>query len=237
MGEYFDIVTKRRIQKVIYSSQWKNGKPVDRDGISHMFKYMNLEQYEDTLNNIVFDENKGIKNLNERLQEEYTLSYMLDMESKDSNALLNINKLTNPFEYKLNIERNNETNYRNIDLVETFNYLLGLHVEQISAKESYNYDGETIEKYDGGQYIFKRVEGKLRDNKKVLIVWRNLTDDIKTDNDVLNAYFDKKDITLDEYDYVYINGDNTIAINNYSNDKVKLIDEEFKILMFDVENI
>ena len=61
--------------------------------------------------------------------------------------------------------------------------------------------------------------------------------DIKTDNDVLNAYFDKKDITLDEYDYVYINGDNTIAINNYSNDKVKLIDEEFKTLMFDVENI
>ncbi|WP_290459719.1 DNA methyltransferase [Romboutsia ilealis] len=237
MGEYFNIVTKPRIQKAIYSSQWKNGKPVDRDGISHMFKYMNLEQYEDTLNNIVFDENKGIKNLNERLQEEYTLSYMLDMESKDSNALLNINKLTNPFEYKLNIERNNETNYRNIDLVETFNYLLGLHVEQISAKESYNYDGETIEKYDGGQYIFKRVEGKLRDNKKVLIVWRNLTDDIKTDNDVLNAYFDKKDITLDEYDYVYINGDNTIAINNYSNDKVKLIDEEFKTLMFDVDNI
>ena len=237
MGEYFNIVTKPRIQKVIYSSQWKNGKPVDRDGISHMFKYMKLEQYEDTLNNIVFDENKGIKNLNERLQEEYTLSYMLDMESKDSNALLNINKLTNPFEYKLNIERNNETNYRNIDLVETFNYLLGLHVEQISAKESYNYDGETIEKYDGGQYIFKRVEGKLRDNKKVLIVWRNLTDDIKTDNDVLNAYFDKKDITLDEYDYVYINGDNTIAINNYSNDKVKLIDEEFKTLMFDVDNI
>ena len=237
MGEYFNIVTKPRIQKVIYSSQWKNGKPVDRDGISHMFKYMNLEQYEDTLNNIVFDENKEIKKLDEGTQEEYTLSYMLDMESKDSNALLNINKLTNPFEYKLNIERNNETNYRNIDLVETFNYLLGLHVEQISAKESYNYDGETIEKYDGGQYIFKRVEGKLRDNKKVLIVWRNLTDDIKTDNDVLNAYFDKKDITLDEYDYVYINGDNTIAINNYSNDKVKLIDEEFKTLMFDVENI
>ena len=237
MGEYFNIVTKPRIQKVIYSSQWKNGKPVDRDGISHMFKYMNLEQYEDTLNNIVFDENKEIKKLDEGIQEEYTLSYMLDMESKDSNALLNINKLTNPFEYKLNIERNNETNYRNIDLVETFNYLLGLHVEQISAKESYNYDGETIEKYDGGQYIFKRVEGKLRDNKKVLIVWRNLTDDIKTDNDVLNAYFDKKDITLDEYDYVYINGDNTIAINNYSNDKVKLIDEEFKTLMFDVENI
>lgn len=237
MGEYFNIVTKPRIQKVIYSSQWKNGKPVDRDGISHMFKYMNLEQYEDTLNNIVFNENKGIKNLDERLQEEYTLSYMLDMESKDSNALLNISKLTNPFEYKLNIERNNETNYRNVDLVETFNYLLGLHVEQISAKESYNYDGENIEKYNGGQYIFKRLEGKLRDNKKVLIVWRNLTDDIKTDNNVLNKYLNKKDITLDEYDYVYINGDNTIAINNYSNDKIKLIDEEFKILMFESDTI
>ena len=66
MGEYFDTVTKPRIQKVIYSAEWKSGKSVRSDqpllngsgvsnGISHIFQYLKLEQYEDSLNNIEFD--------------------------------------------------------------------------------------------------------------------------------------------------------------------------------------
>ena len=43
MGEYFDTVLKPRIQKVIYSKDWKDGKPVDREGSSHIFKYIKLE--------------------------------------------------------------------------------------------------------------------------------------------------------------------------------------------------
>jgi adenine-specific DNA-methyltransferase len=41
-----------RIQKVVYSKDWKDGKPVSREGSSHMFKYVRLESYEDTLNNL-----------------------------------------------------------------------------------------------------------------------------------------------------------------------------------------
>ncbi|MBW2742259.1 MAG: site-specific DNA-methyltransferase [Deltaproteobacteria bacterium] len=52
MGDYFDTILKPRIQKVIYSKDWKNGKPVSREGSSHMFKYICLESYEDTLNNL-----------------------------------------------------------------------------------------------------------------------------------------------------------------------------------------
>ena len=52
MGEYFDSVTKPRIQKVIYSKDWSGGKPTSREGSSHCFKYIRLEQYEDTLNNL-----------------------------------------------------------------------------------------------------------------------------------------------------------------------------------------
>lgn len=235
MGEYFNTVTKPRIQKVIYASEWKDGKPNSKDGISHMFKYMTLEQYEDTLNNIVFDD--IIKLDDEKLQEEYLISYMLDMESKNSNTFLNIDDLKNPFDYKLNIERNTEIKHTKIDLVETFNYLLGLNVEKISAKEYYNYDGENIESYPEGSYIFKRIEGSLKTKERILIIWRNLTNNIKEDNDVLNKYLSKKRITLDEYDYIYVNGDNTIQINNFNNHKIKLIDEEFKFLMFDVDNI
>jgi adenine-specific DNA-methyltransferase len=47
MGDYFETVTKPRITKIVYSSNWKNGKPVTHDtGISHCFKYMRLESYE-----------------------------------------------------------------------------------------------------------------------------------------------------------------------------------------------
>lgn len=236
MGEYFDITTKSRIEKAIYANKWDNGTPINKNKISHVFKYITLEQYEDSLNNINFENNK-IEKLDERLQEEYTLQYMLDMESSESNAFINHNKFKNPFEYKLNIERNGESRYRNVNLVETFNYLLGLHVEKIYAKEYYNFDGNNIEEYYGGKYIFKRVKGTFKDDKKVLIIWRNISDDIKVDNDVLNYYINKKNIILDEYEYIYINGDNTISINHNSNQKIKLIDEEFKHLMFDIDNI
>ena len=36
MGNYFDSVTKPRIQKAIYSDNWKDGKPQDKIGISNV---------------------------------------------------------------------------------------------------------------------------------------------------------------------------------------------------------
>ena len=58
MGDYFDTVLKPRIAKVVYSEKWKGGKPTARNnGISHCLKYIRLESYEDTLNNLRIDEN------------------------------------------------------------------------------------------------------------------------------------------------------------------------------------
>lgn len=88
MGEYFDTVTKPRIQKVIYSMDtdnqkgWKDGKPVSRKGSSHAFKYLRLESYEDTLNNIVLS--GGNYDLLGAAVEGYMLSYMLNTESSGS---------------------------------------------------------------------------------------------------------------------------------------------------------
>ena len=43
-GEYFDTVLKPRIQKVFYSSDWKDGKAMaPQTGISHAFKVLKLE--------------------------------------------------------------------------------------------------------------------------------------------------------------------------------------------------
>ena len=51
MGEYFHTVLLPRIKKVVYSKDWRDGKPVSREGSSHLLKYYSLEQYEETLKN------------------------------------------------------------------------------------------------------------------------------------------------------------------------------------------
>ena len=55
MWEYFDTVTKPRIQKVIYSSNWENWKPQDNNWVSQILKYQVLEQYEDMLDKLEID--------------------------------------------------------------------------------------------------------------------------------------------------------------------------------------
>ena len=128
MGEYFDTVTKPRIQKVIYSKDWDGGKPVSREGSSHCFKYMRLEQYEDTLNNLTIQP-ANISKDNADFYDGYILGYMLDIETRDS--LFNMKWFRNPWNMKLRITRQNETREEKIDVIETFNYLIGLNVVSI----------------------------------------------------------------------------------------------------------
>lgn len=222
MGTYFNTVTKPRIQKVIYSDNWKNGKPQDKKGISQMFKYMILESYEDTLNNLTLlqtQTQQGALALNDKVKEEYMLQYMLDVESQDH--LFNLDAFKNPFNYKLNVTENNELVPTTVDLVETFNYLIGLKVQKT----------ERIKE-------FKLVTGENLKGDKILVIWRNLE---KTNNDDLNRFVEKLDIKVfdGEFDIIYVNGDNNLA--NFKKEeeswKVRLIEEEFFNKMFDVKDI
>lgn len=253
MGTYFDTVLKPRMQKVIYSKEWKNGKPLDREGISHMFKYMKLESYDDTLNNIEVnrtDNQQMVLDLNAGLKEQYYLYYMLDQETANSPSLLNIDMFQNPFEYKMKIADGFETKITNIDLVETFNYLIGLNVQHMGEKEYFNVESDSKASYEGavklvpdkeGPFIFKTIEGTLRSGEKVLVIWRTMTGDIEKDNAALDAYLKKKQInTKDfEYDIIYVNGDNNLQNLKLDEEhwKVVLIEEEFKKRMFDVRDI
>ena len=62
ISNYFDTIIIPRIKKVAYSFNWKDGKPQDAEGIGVFFKYQILEQYEDSLENTLFEEG-GIINL------------------------------------------------------------------------------------------------------------------------------------------------------------------------------
>lgn len=248
MGEYFDTVTKPRVQKVIYSEDWRDGKPVSRKGISHAFKYIRLESYEDTLNNIEIDEGTLKFLTNPAVKEQYMLHYLLPNETRDSVSLLNIDRLEHPFDYAMNITRRQESRVTAIDLVETFNYLIGLKVERSFARQGFDAEfttGEhgavTARLKSGSTYRFKMVEGTTLSGDRVLVIWRDLTGDKIKDNAVLDAFFQRKKISTTDFEYkkIYVNGDNNLPNlrTDEENWKVVLIEEEMKKRMFSVENI
>lgn len=218
MSDYFDVVTKPRIQKIIYSKDWKDGKPISREGTSHCFKYMRLENYEDVLNNLTLNRKEhaqGVLQTNEAIREQYLLSYMLDTESKDS--VLNLHAFATPFDYELLINRNGDTQTRKIDLVETFNYLIGLYVDHMGFLD--------------GVYV---VKGKTREGDPVIVFWRDTT---KIDSEALDKWFERhrKTLKTSNFNIIYVNGDNTLQNlqNKKENWKVHLIEEAFHRLMFD----
>lgn len=220
MAEYFNSVTKPRIEKVIYSEDWKDGKPISRKGISQCFKYIRLEQYEDTLNNLQpknqrldFDNENG----KDDFEETYFLRYMLDTETKGD--LFNLEWFKNPFAMSIKTTKDNELVDTHVDMVETFNYLIGLNVETLR----YPKDGYCV------------VEGTTHiGNERTLVIWRNCN---KVSNEDLNEFFRKQAYctTDSEFDKIYVNGDNTLP-NIKTDDehwKVVLIEEEFKKRMFE----
>jgi adenine-specific DNA-methyltransferase len=239
MGDYFDTTTKLRVEKVVYSDEWRDGKPVSRKGISHAFKYLRLESYEDALNNIILT--GGNQDLLTDAREGYILSYILGTEAAGSASLLNVEMLDKPFSYKMNITRNLESAERIVDLVETFNYLIGLTVKKSHALISFDADFATGE-YGavsaalkaGETYKFKAVEGTVPNGEKVLVLWREMTGDVVKDNAVLDAYF----LSLPNacsFKRVYVNCDNNLLNlrGNGESWQVVLIDDEMKKRMFE----
>ena len=129
MADYFDTVLKPRIQKVAYAAEWRDGKPVAGSaGQSHMFQVIRLESYEDSLNNVRFRELSGPLLATLEKLPDYTLRYMLDFETQGSPSLLDPAQFERPFDYTLDITRDGVTQPRAVDLVATFNFLLGLRV-------------------------------------------------------------------------------------------------------------
>ena len=224
MGEHFSTVTKPRVQKAAYSLKWKDGKPDERDGVSQVIKYLSLEQYEDTLDNLHMKLAKGQASFlydNPQAREEFMLGYMMDVESAGSPSLLNIDNFANPFDYQLKISRDDETKDMAIDLIETFNYLLGLKVEK-------------IRRFDNGIIT---VEGKTLNEEDVLVIWR---DTKAIDSDALDTWFTKAYLSEPlKAKAIYVNGDNHLE-NLKPKDQqwdVRLTEAEFKRRMFDVGDV
>lgn len=232
-GEYFESVTKARIQKVVYSSEWKDGKATSlQTGTSHAFKVIKIESYEDTLNNLNLLRTQAqqslLNSMPDTAKEDYLLRYLLDVESRGS--LLSVDQFKKPFDCKLKVSVDSAGAYeeRTVDLVETFNYLIGLRVKHVDMQLNLG---------------FVSVTGALPSGEKVLVLWRDAE---KLDYDKLNRLCEKLAINPadSEFDVVYINGDHNIPAVFTSTEaeggvtktlKIRQIEPEFMSRMFNTE--
>ncbi len=267
MGHYFDDVTRPRVLKSAYSRSWRSGKPKRDEPMSVAFKYMRLETYEDALNNLAFRGAPPIVPAAADFARDYMLRYWLDFETKGSPSLLNIELFDDPTAYKLKIKKPGTDEYveKAVDLVETFNWLIGLHVEHLDRWRGYDasfkrevdpelpQDTNTRLMLDGalketneGAWRFRKVEGYTvrtpgdhNDCETTLVVWRKLTGDLERDNLMLDEWFKKYRLSAQdtEFDVIYVNGSNNLPNLRQAEEtwKVRLIEEAFHQAMWDVE--
>ncbi len=264
-GEYVQSVLVPRIKKVAFSPDWKQGKPrrvatqAEAESGPALVRVVRLESYEDSLNNLElrrseqmqsaldFQVAKGI----DGLREQYLLRYQLDVESRGSASLLNVRAFSDPTAYKLKVKTpgSDESREVNVDLLETFNWLLGLTVQQITAPRSFRSEFERdaegrlklkgrLRQSDEGPFWFRTVTGTTPEGRKTLVIWRKLTGEPEQDNLVLEEWFKNKQaysVRDAEFDLIYVNGDNTLENLRVDPEtwKVRLIEEDFHRLMFE----
>ncbi len=222
-AEYFDTVLKPRVLKSVYSKDWKDGKPVSREGTSQLIKVVRLESYEDALNNIEVDrteQQQSLLDAGDGIREEYMLHYWLHTETRASPSLVNIEQFDDPWSYTLKIAQGSaaETRPVTVDLVESFNYLIGLRVSHVEVSHSVT-----------------MVSGVLPSGESALVIWRKVAD---VPSEQLNQFLFDQSINPRDmlFDVVYVNGDNHLENARRPDEtwKVRLIEEEFLRAMFEM---
>lgn len=238
-GPYFDSVLKPRMQKVVYSADWSEGKPTAPEtGISHAFKVLKIEGYEDALNNLDLKRSDAQTSLLDGFsadkRDDYLMRYMLDVEAKGS--LLSVSDFRKPFDYTLKVAVDSAGAWeeRKVDLVETFNYLIGLTVHTI------DYDLKR-----GFATVVGQLPDQLGSSARTLVFWRDCE---KIGYEELERRFKSLNINPSdsEYEVVYINGDHNIPSvvetteeegNVVKKLMLRQIEPTFLDAMFNVEDV
>ncbi len=150
LGIHFNTVLLPRIKKVCFSNKWENGVTQKGEGITQFLKYYALEQYEQTLDNMIYEvEKQDIFNQKNPFEE-----YIFYADKKFAHVLeLNKDKLKVDFDVL----------YKNIDFPETISNLLGLSIKRITKttvvlqegkqERSINYDYKNMKDKEKLEFV------------------------------------------------------------------------------------
>ncbi len=135
---------------------------------------------------------------------------MLKWETRGSETLLNVDKLARPFTYRLRIHQDGQTREKVADIPETFNYLLGLHVD-------------TRKVYHDRERRYLVYRGRI-DHRSIAVIWRETEGWQKVDLERDRHFVDEQGLT-EGMDEVFVNGDSFIP-------NAKALEPVFKARMF-----
>jgi adenine-specific DNA-methyltransferase len=148
---------------------------------------------------------------------------MLEFETSESETLLNIEKLSSPFDYTLEIRDGEESCFKKVDLPETFNFLIGLRVQ--TRKVFWRGTGKNKVKY-------LVLKGRTNPHatggeREVVVVWRTTKDWKKADFEADKTFIEENKLNKDA-DEVFVNCDSFVKNANS-------LDPVFKRRMFNEE--
>ena len=222
MADFLDTVLLPRIQKVMFTPEWKDGKPKrlpteeEVERTPRLIKMVRLEGYEDALHNLTTEETLKREEprstaYKEKLGEDaYRLHYLVRLPLESSNSMLNLSALEHPFNYKLEVLAEKGPKFENVDLVETFSYLCGLHVQRVET---------WINNKEKRKY--RAVRGKNGEGRRVLVLWRDMDN---LDPRVEREFLESRLKSEGPFDEILINGDSATP-------GIKSLDPLFKRLM------
>ena len=166
MGDYFESTLKERIRRVMFSQNWKNGKPDGKkkiDGTVGIVKYQRLEQYEDVLNNLTtlspdYDTKTELPVRYLYRPEEQQIRLVMDMRVPFSNRIMYGKDSTEGV----------------VDVLETYCYLKGLPIQRRL-------------RFDCGEQVYRVVRSGTRS-----VVFRNTTEDVDDTPQLLDILADER---------------------------------------------
>jgi len=133
VNRYFETLVVPRIKKVGSATQWKSGKAKDHRGPGLFIRVQELEQYDDTLETLNIDKPKpqdvmAFDNL------AFSIQYRLDREAR--RLFQSVDHFRSPFGYNIKCAQGGgEAVNREVDLVESLIYLLGLDVVRLYRED------------------------------------------------------------------------------------------------------
>ena len=226
MADYFHKILLPRILKVMYAPEWKDGKPnrlpskEEIERTPRLIKVLRLESYEDALHNLTTEETTKRATPRDKAYKktvgdhEYRLSYLVRLPLEANASLLNLAALEHPFAYKIEVLSDSGPREEKVDLIETFNFLLGVHVER-------------LETWTNGKdkRTYRIVKARDRTGQRILIIWR----DMKELDPVVERHFLEPKIKSEgPFNEAFINGDTATP-------GIKSLDGIFKRLVEGVE--
>jgi hypothetical protein len=117
----------------VFCEKWKNGKAEGGKGVSHFAKYCQLEQYENTLRRVKYDEADLFDDPNQDPYHQYVflrdlkMLEALEVDTAKNKVKVDLSKL-----------------YDGIDIAETLSNLTGKWIKRITADSIEFEDGEVV---------------------------------------------------------------------------------------------